>query len=53
MRGNIIDIPLGIIAYAMSIKFSWTGTMALYEKKNVHMIFIQPKVLKILTVKLH
>ena len=53
MRGNIVDVTFGIIVYAISIKFSWTGTIALYEKKNVHIIFIQPKVLKILTVKLH
>ena len=52
MRGNRIDITLGIIAYAISIKFSSTGTIALCEK-NVHIIFIQPKELKILTVKLH
>ena len=53
MTSDIIDITLGLIAYAISIKFSWTDTIALFEKKNAHIIFIQPKVLKILTVKLH
>ena len=45
LRGNTIDINLGIIAYAISIKLSCTGTIALYEK-NVQIIFIQPKVLR-------
>ena len=39
MRGNIIDITLGIIAYAISIRVSWAGTIAVCEK-NVHLIFI-------------
>ena len=39
MSGNIIDISLGIIAYAKSIKFSWTGTIALYEKNHAHNLY--------------
>ena len=47
----LVDITFGIIPYAISIDpFSCTGTIALHEKKNVHIIFIQPEVLKILTV---
>ena len=48
MRGNNIDISLGYhICDKYSILMNW------HNKKNVHIIFIQPKVLKILTVKLH
>ena len=39
MRSNINDITLGIIAYAISIKLSWTGTIALCGKKRAHNLY--------------
>ena len=39
MRGYVIDITRYIIEYAISIKFSWTGTIASYEKKRAHNLY--------------
>ena len=49
-RSNIIDITLGLIAYAL---MNWHSSFIRRKKTTVHNIFIQPKVLKILTVELH